>query len=516
VDPISEVEKALGAELLQCRLLPHWYPERPKIGGRYIVEEVLGRGASGLVVAALDYVLNRPVALKIRPVQGDVAMLSEARTLASLDHPNVVRVYDVGIEPAVINRRQFKLWFVSMERVDGRTMRAWLQEKVRTPGEILAVCVDVARGLAAAHEARIVHRDVKPDNVLIRADGRAQILDFGLAVQATSTQSEAGGLRTAAGTDPYMAPEARLGKTSRKSDQYALGITLVEALTGDPRPAGRRVPRGVPRAAWVIAQRATATDPEDRYPDMKAMVDALRCASRGATSSRWASIVAAVGIGFVALVIGGLLMGNIGGLLVGNIARRRDAPAASPTALAGVPAPAESRDAGVDAGRAEAEAAARGPEWDAGVDAGRAEAEAAARGPEWDAGSMPDAARRPHAGGCRLPAGGRRVFHTVRTYGGVPGRAARGTYVLGLDVDARRRVLRGVSIVRTAPRRDMLEVRSFAFDERCELHVIALAEHRRYEFWLAVDGDRVSGRFEATRDPAQGDFGGIVEPATGR
>jgi serine/threonine protein kinase len=287
VDVVSEVENALGAELLRAELLRR---ERPKLGGRYVVERVLGRGASGLVVAAVDERLNRPVALKIRPVEGDSAMLAEARALARLGHPNVVRIHDVETVTTTLDGRDFKLWLVSMEHIEGRTMRAWLREKPRSSSEVLGVFVDVARGLAAAHAERIVHRDVKPDNVIVRADGVAQVLDFGFAVQAASTQSVVGGLRPAAGTDPYMSPEARLGRTTRKSDQFSLGVALVEALTGSPVPAGSRVPSGVAAAVWKVAQRATSPDPEDRFADMKGMVDELLRVSRAPTGISTAPI----------------------------------------------------------------------------------------------------------------------------------------------------------------------------------------------------------------------------------
>lgn len=291
MDVVSELENALGAELLRTQLL---HRAQPKLGRRYIIERVLGRGASGLVVAALDDRLNRPVALKIRPAEGDTAMLAEARALARLSHPNVVRVHDVEVANTSLDGREFKLWLVSMERIEGLTMRAWLRAKPRTAQEIVAVFIDVGRGLAAAHAERIVHRDVKPDNVIVRPDGVAQVLDFGFAVQAASTQSEMGGVRPVAGTDPYMSPEARLGRTSRRSDQFSLGVTLVEALIGSALPAGKRVPKGVPRPVWEVAQRATAADAEDRFDDMTCMVDELVRASRTPISRTKPMVIAAL------------------------------------------------------------------------------------------------------------------------------------------------------------------------------------------------------------------------------
>lgn len=486
VDAVSEIENALGAEVLRAKLLGR---DPPKLGGRYVVESILGRGASGLVVSALDDRLNRPVALKLRPAEGDTAMLAEARTLARLDHPNVVRVHDVDVVRATMDGREFKLWLVSMARIEGRTMRAWLREQGRSPGEVLAVCTDVARGLAVAHEAYIVHRDVKPDNVIVRNDGAAQILDFGFAVQAASTQSDVGAGRPAAGTDPYMSPEARLGQTSRKSDQYSLGVTMVEALSGSPIPAGRRPPRGVPAPVWSIAQRATAPDPHDRFGDMKAMLaELVRVAQAPASSrSRWVIPVTVIVTVAVAVVFYATI--------------RPDRSDATNMAGAHASRPPVAEVRGSD--ETDVAGGSGSADGTADVDGGSG----SAASPDFAATSSPPE----DAGACRVPRAGARTFHTVRAHGGAPGRSARGTYEIGLDV--RRRQLRDVRLARTAPGRDTLHVRSFAFVGDCELHLKAHAENRDYEFWLRIDGERVLGRFEAMNDRSQSDFGGTVEPA---
>jgi serine/threonine protein kinase len=156
VDPVSDLQNALGADLLRAAMLRR-FP--PWIAGRYQVEKVLGRGAMGLVVAALDDRLGRPVALKLRPSGIDTTMLAEARALARLDHPNVVRVHDVDIVEAKLDGRPFRLWMVSMQRVSGRTVRTWLAEEKRSTDEIIDVFLAAGRGIAAAHAEKIVHRD---------------------------------------------------------------------------------------------------------------------------------------------------------------------------------------------------------------------------------------------------------------------------------------------------------------------------------------------------------------------
>lgn len=459
VDPVSELENALGAELLRARLLGR---EPPMLAQRYAVEAVLGRGASGLVVAGTDVRLNRAVALKIRAAAEDASALAEARTLASLDHPNVVRVHDVDIARVALGDREREVWIVSMPRVDGRTMRAWLREAPRSTSEILGIFVDVARGLTAAHAARIVHRDVKPDNVIVRRDGVAQVLDFGFAVQTPAAQSELGGLRPAAGTDPYMAPEARLGRTSRASDQYSLGVCLVEALTGDPLPAGAKPPANVPRAVWRIAQRATAPDPSERFPDLEAMGEAM--SSVGSTSGR----------GRMGFVLGAsALVGTIAVAVGWGTWTPRDpevhvARAAPPRTIQATAHDAGSNDAHVEP-----------PATDAGA---------------IDAGSIVTAVSAHDAGApsCHFESGQYRFRAVADT-----GSDRQGVYVLGVDV--RRGRVNEVSLRRTEPMRDQLEVRRVATRDDCALVLEAHAENRDYAFELRITGRDVRGTFRTSR-----------------
>ncbi|MCA9637679.1 MAG: serine/threonine protein kinase, partial [Myxococcales bacterium] len=146
--------------------------------GRYLVLARLGAGGMGVVYAAYDPELDRKVAVKLlrsggHDPRGRARLLREAQALAKLAHPNVVAVHDVGTVGAQI--------FVAMEFVEGMTLRRWLAARPRAWPEIVEVFVAVGRGLAAAHAAGLVHRDLKPDNVMVGSDGRARVMDFGLA-----------------------------------------------------------------------------------------------------------------------------------------------------------------------------------------------------------------------------------------------------------------------------------------------------------------------------------------------
>src|SRR5262249_54400520 len=145
--------------------------------GRYILLSRIGAGGMGIVYAAYDPELDRRVALKLlRDARPGVALRDEARAIAKLAHPNVVAVHDVG--------REGDAAFVAMEYVDGTTLAEWLRER-RAPAAILDAFVQAGRGLAAAHAVGLVHRDVKPSNIMIGRDGRARVLDFGLARDAS-------------------------------------------------------------------------------------------------------------------------------------------------------------------------------------------------------------------------------------------------------------------------------------------------------------------------------------------
>jgi len=227
----------------------------------YEIERVLGAGGMGTVYLARDRKLDRRVAIKLHHALDAEHLRSEAVAMARLAHPNVVTVYEIG-------EREGRP-FVVMEYVEGETLRGWLARAPRSHADILRVIHAVGDGLAAAHAAGLVHRDVKPDNVLVGADDRARIGDFGLARLGLTTD-------VVAGTPAYMAPEQKAGGTvDPRADQYALAVVAREALATTLRP-GARLPA---RFARVLA-RALAEQAAGRWPTIRAFVDALVVAER--------------------------------------------------------------------------------------------------------------------------------------------------------------------------------------------------------------------------------------------
>ncbi len=260
--------------------------------GRFEVAHPLGRGGMGSVYAAYDPKLERMVALKIlhasRPSE-QPRLVSEARALAQVNHPHVITVHDVG--------RWEERVFVAMELIEGQTLRQWRRGAKRTWRDVVRVYGDAAKGLAAAHTAGIVHRDVKPSNVMITDEGRVVVVDFGLAIDAEpAAATVAGGISAGArtpgtsraGTPAYMAPEQRRGeRATPASDQFALSVALYEALSGvlpeasaEPlREGGFEACRRLPRRVSKVAARGFEVRPSVRYPSMDAFAEALRKAS---------------------------------------------------------------------------------------------------------------------------------------------------------------------------------------------------------------------------------------------
>src|SRR5918992_2797477 len=202
------------------------------IGGRYELEELVGTGGMSSVWRARDALLERKVALKILdPRYSDdeeyvVRFEREARAVARLAHPNIVTILDRGKD----RDRQF----IVFEYVDGQTLKQIVDARGPLPiDEVVRLALEVARGLAYAHESGIVHRDVKPQNVLLNGDGHAKVTDFGIArsldVERGVTQTG-----TVLGTSNYIAPEQASGeRPGVESDVYSLGCVLFELLTGE-------------------------------------------------------------------------------------------------------------------------------------------------------------------------------------------------------------------------------------------------------------------------------------------
>jgi tetratricopeptide (TPR) repeat protein/predicted Ser/Thr protein kinase len=294
--------------------------------GHHVLLQVLGQGGMGVVYAAYDEKLDRKVAIKLLLHAREGAMLErrlarEAQAMARLSHPNVVQVYEIG--------EWQQLAFLVMEFVDGVTLRSWLAEP-RSRADILATFLAAGRGLAAAHEQGLVHRDFKPDNVMIRRDGRVMVMDFGLArgddsidlgasplghsidrASTLSMQITAAGALT--GTPSYMAPEQyQARETDARTDQFSFCVALWEALYRERPFQGSNVaalalavtdgklvePREHDVPIWLrrVLERGLARDAQARWPSMAALLAALE---RDPTRRRRALFA---GVGVVALI----------------------------------------------------------------------------------------------------------------------------------------------------------------------------------------------------------------------
>lgn len=249
--------------------------------GRYVLLARLGAGGMGVVYAAYDPELDRRVAVKVlRRARAGQQLREEARAIARLAHPNVIAVHDVGEADGEV--------FVAMEHVEGVTVREWLRTP-RPPLEILDVFAQAGRGLAAAHRVGLVHRDVKPSNIILGADGRARVLDFGLA-RAEHDDDEP----MVAGTPAYMAPEQKRGEAvDGRADQYAFCVALAEALGA----------QGLTDRVSRALRRGQAERAEDRFPTMEALLAEL--APPPVRVRRWviATLLLLAGLGTAVVVL---------------------------------------------------------------------------------------------------------------------------------------------------------------------------------------------------------------------
>jgi eukaryotic-like serine/threonine-protein kinase len=305
--------------------------ERGEAVGRFVLIGLLGRGGMGEVYAAYDPELDRKVAVKIlraRSTDGEARLLREAQAIAKLQHPNVVVVYDVGKFHDTV--------FIAMEFVDGHTLGYWMNAEARPWREVLRIFQAAGRGLEAAHTLGMIHRDFKPENVMLTKDGQIRVMDFGLARQMSDGDDEVVASSPAPeipadrdldstvpigknaavkpvsalssgrylslkltqtgaqiGTPAYMAPEQFAAKRSdARTDQFSFCVALYEALYGQRPFAGETVlalmtsvaggeVRPAPDKArvpgWIrrVVLRGLATDPDARYPSMKALLAAL-------------------------------------------------------------------------------------------------------------------------------------------------------------------------------------------------------------------------------------------------
>ncbi|MCC6647646.1 MAG: protein kinase [Polyangiaceae bacterium] len=331
---------------------------------RYRIEALLGEGGMGAVYRAFDPRLERMVALKILrprtdgPTGGVSQVLREARAAAALSHPGAVTIHDVGDAGG--------LAFISMELVEGTPLRARLAAGDADLATRLGWLVDVARVLAEAHRVGLVHRDVKPENVMVRADGSIKVLDFGIAQRLRAavdpgapTLDSASAILTAtqeavvAGTPAYMSPEhLRNGTLDGRSDQFAWGVMAFEVLAGAPPwptrdqveliaailmdPAPRlsaRAPEVGPRVSEVV-ERALSKSPDDRFPSMDALLLALD--GKGPVAARRPRLPR----GWAPMALTAALAGGVG---LGAWWVGRAAPRTSASALPATPSASSAR-----------------------------------------------------------------------------------------------------------------------------------------------------------------------------
>jgi serine/threonine-protein kinase len=261
------------------------------VAGRYELGPVLGRGGMGEVRAARDLTLGRDVAVKLlhHGLAGDERVSRrfdhEARAAAKLTHPNVVRVYDAGEHRGRP--------FIVMERLDGGTLADEIARGPLSETRVRVVGVQVLEALAAAHKQGVLHRDVKPSNVMIAPDGSVRVADFGIAKSEFATEGTTTG--TVVGTLGYLPPERLQGEAaSAASDCYAVGVLLYEALSGrrpfvgdNPLAILAQVQRGDPPSLRALRPdvdaslpaaicRAMAVEPHERFSSASAFADALR------------------------------------------------------------------------------------------------------------------------------------------------------------------------------------------------------------------------------------------------
>jgi eukaryotic-like serine/threonine-protein kinase len=288
------------------------------INQRYVIEAVLGRGGMGTVYLARDQTLSRNVALKLhRAGSGNDRLHREAIAMAKLAHPNVVTVFEIG---SVDDRM-----YVAMEYVRGETLRDWLTSDKPSWRAIVEMLLQAGAGLAAAHSAGLIHRDFKPENVLVGEDGRPRVSDFGLARHGATRDAKPSGMLSGAmtqsgailGTPAYMSPEQLGGDTvDARTDQFAFCVVAWESLFGKRPFVGNTlaaledaIHRGdiqrparsnVPQRVRDVIERGFAVKPSDRYADMPALLGALRSAAVPRTKK-----YLALGLAAAALLGGG-------------------------------------------------------------------------------------------------------------------------------------------------------------------------------------------------------------------
>ena len=265
-----------------------------KINDRYEVIKTIGEGGMANVYLAEDTILNRKVAIKV--LRGDLSsdekfirrFQREALSVSNLSHPNIVEVYDVGEEDGQ--------HYIVMEHIEGKTLKQLLKKRDSlTLSEVLDIMTQLTDGISHAHESYIIHRDIKPQNIMILDDGKVKITDFGIAMALNATQLTQ--TNSVMGSVHYLPPEQASGKNATiKSDIYSMGILMYELLTGtvpfrgdnaveialkhmkDKIPSIRKQDPSIPQSVENILLKATAKNPRNRYDSAKEMhEDLLHC-----------------------------------------------------------------------------------------------------------------------------------------------------------------------------------------------------------------------------------------------
>ena len=265
-----------------------------KISDRYQIIKTLGEGGMANVYLAHDTILDRNVAVKV--LRGDLAsdekfvrrFQREALSASSLSHPNIVEMYDVGEDDGQ--------YYIVMEYVDGKTLKQILKQRGKLSiTEVVDIMLQLTDGMAHAHDAYIIHRDIKPQNIMILSNGMIKITDFGVATAMNSTQLTQ--TNSVMGTVHYLPPEQAQGKGSTiRSDIYSMGIMMYELLTGlvpykgenaveialkhlrEPLPSVRKINSNIPQSIENVILKATAKNPKNRYVDAREMHEDLKTA----------------------------------------------------------------------------------------------------------------------------------------------------------------------------------------------------------------------------------------------
>ena len=260
------------------------------VGDRYEILEKIGNGGMSDVYKAKCHKLNRFVAVKVlkQEFSENANFVSkfrtEAQAAAGMMHPNIVNVYDVGEEGGT--------QYIVMELVEGITLKQYIEKKARlSVKEAISIAIQVSMGIEAAHRNRIIHRDIKPQNIMISKDGKVKVTDFGIAKAVTSNTITSNVM----GSVHYTSPEqARGGYSDEKSDIYSLGITMFEMLTGrvpfngettvaiaikhiqEPMPSPREYISEIPISVEQIVFKCTQKSPDRRYQSMSELITDLK------------------------------------------------------------------------------------------------------------------------------------------------------------------------------------------------------------------------------------------------